>query len=1020
MQVGPSQDQRVVRVWLHRLVRRERRLLASSALLRGIAWVGLVSGIAVVPPAFRWNRESAAFALAVSAGIGLWGALVLPLLRSWGGAGDVERQARLSEQAYPVLRGRMLAVVEAERRGARVASDALLERVRSRAARVVEQASSAVIHPLSSLRTDAATAAAAVLAALVCWVASPVGPLEAARWWAAGVGGDGIVADEAGDSSGPRARVGDIVLRYVYPDYTGLSPREVPNSTGDAHAPPGTVVYVRARSADPVEAAAIVAYGEPALEAVLSEEGRVVAGNFTVAVEPGTWEVVTYRSGVALRSKAFQIVPELDVAPQVQVDSPESRLEVAVDERITLPWRARDDYGVARVVVEIQGRELAVPLAVARERRAELDGRLVGRPRDWGLGPGDRATLVVAAWDNDAVSGSKAGRSRSIEIIVLGAAGVDRREDERQRELRDLFLSILADHLEDVSPVDHRGRPPTGAALAAWGERVSRWYEALESWRAEMHGDRPARTRRERLERDLLQRVAKAGTALIRFTQVAFDPQATGPAASADLSVILDLRAKAVEATEDAVLALDRMVQLRALRDVVDKAKALGELADEVMQSLAEGMSAQEMLTRLERLEQAIREVMQQAARMQEGGLREFVNQRGTEMSSLMEEIRKALEKGDTAEAQALMERLARELQQFSEGVEEQLNRRSEEGQEQMKEAQALQRELSALEQEQRKLQEETRAAREQADSAGAKRAQQLWEKLQEKAGAHANHAERVAGPAAAGARSFFLQQRAENGAERSNHLRDAVAARDLRASREGLDEARVAWMQARDAARGSGQALVPELGALEAELSEIDALLRQLEQQAQSTDPRAAQRSRELEQRQQQLEQRLGEAQKKAQEVARGMSTRPRGLEEGLEGAERAMEQAGRDLGQGRPMPAEGAQGSAAEQIREARESLEQAMRDQQSMQSAGSQSSGSSGSEGEGGDSERPGEGGGGDGDDGEDSSQPHDIEIPNPEQFRTPEEFRRELLEGMEGDVPEEYRELKRLYFEELVHQ
>jgi len=45
---------------------------------------------------------------------------------------------------------------------------------------------------------------------------------------------------------------------------------------------------------------------------------------------------------------------------------------------------------------------------------------------------------------------------------------------------------------------------------------------------------------------------------------------------------------------------------------------------------------------------------------------------------------------------------------------------------------------------------------------------------------------------------------------------------------------------------------------------------------------------------------------------------------------------------------------------------------------------------------------------------------IEIPAPEDFQTPEAYRRALLEGMAGDVPEEYRALKRRYYEELVRQ
>ena len=45
---------------------------------------------------------------------------------------------------------------------------------------------------------------------------------------------------------------------------------------------------------------------------------------------------------------------------------------------------------------------------------------------------------------------------------------------------------------------------------------------------------------------------------------------------------------------------------------------------------------------------------------------------------------------------------------------------------------------------------------------------------------------------------------------------------------------------------------------------------------------------------------------------------------------------------------------------------------------------------------------------------------LEIPAPEAFETPEQYRRQLLEGMEGDVPDEFEALKRRYYEELVRQ
>ena len=46
--------------------------------------------------------------------------------------------------------------------------------------------------------------------------------------------------------------------------------------------------------------------------------------------------------------------------------------------------------------------------------------------------------------------------------------------------------------------------------------------------------------------------------------------------------------------------------------------------------------------------------------------------------------------------------------------------------------------------------------------------------------------------------------------------------------------------------------------------------------------------------------------------------------------------------------------------------------------------------------------------------------EMSIPAPEEFETPEAYRKALLEGMQGAVPEAYRATNRRYYEELVRQ
>jgi hypothetical protein len=134
-------------------------------------------------------------------------------------------------------------------------------------------------------------------------------------------------------------------------------------------------------------------------------------------------------------------------------------------------------------------------------------------------------------------------------------------------------------------------------------------------------------------------------------------------------------------------------------------------------------------------------------------------------------------------------------------------------------------------------------------------------------------------------------------------------------------------------------------------------------------------------------------------------MPTGDGSAQKAMERAGESMENAERSLEQGRAMPAAGygknasvELGAAADALREeqaAREQLQnetQRMRDGQTPQ--GQQESGN--------------------------SPVGNMAELPAPEEFHTPEEYREALLQGMEADVPDEFQALKKRYYEELVHQ
>ena len=122
----------------------------------------------------------------------------------------------------------------------------------------------------------------------------------------------------------------------------------------------------------------------------------------------------------------------------------------------------------------------------------------------------------------------------------------------------------------------------------------------------------------------------------------------------------------------------------------------------------------------------------------------------------------------------------------------------------------------------------------------------------------------------------------------------------------------------------------------------------------------------------------------------------------EAMNQAGQAMEQARSSLDGGLPMQGEGSQRHAAMLVRETKEHLQQASDKQQQMEQMMQRMKGQRSEDGS------------------KTSNNMVNADIPAPELFKTPEEYRQALLEGMAGAVPEEFKALKRRFYEDLVRQ
>lgn len=1025
----PGADLAALRGVLAALVGRERRLLLARAALQVVAALALSALLAAVLVSRGVARDPAVLVLALMGGLWLALALALPLLPGWRPSGDLLRQARRVEAVQPALRSRLVTAVDRALLAsppppgtvAIPTSPALLARAASRALALAAPVPPAAVHPDRPVRYALLAALLAVGLTAASGLLLPVGAYDALVALATGKVAATRLA-QAEEVKDERALVGDIVLRYVFPEYTGMEPVEVVNSDGTIHAPPGTLVQIRARTARSFDAAALqVDQGEPS--DVQLAGGRDLSGSLVVA-GAGTWRFLLFTGDQVLRSADFLIVVEADAAPVVT--AMHAGGPAPVDAPLDLAWQADDDFGlqVIRLEIEQDGQVRQVELRRPLEPLRHLEGTAIQSPRALGLQPGDKVRLRVVAQDNDllarspttdpAVAGDEVGKPGSspwVEVEISGPSAAGRRLTRYYQELRDALVLVLADFLVESDELPVANDP---AAMQRWVEVArDRFGPTQAVYERQWGKEEPSSA-----DGEMVRQVLDDAAVLFRFTLTTFDPNTTRRVTMGDLATFDQQHDAVIESVEVAIGLLDALLQRDALSEVAEAAEAVAEEARELAE-IAPDAEASELLARLDQLERLMGALARSSARLAEGQLQEFLNSRLDSAGTLMDEIRKAIAEGRLDQARAMLEQLATQLEQMSQGIQQQL----EEGQQQEdKLGEAMDKtleELAALEEQQEQLAQELSQAR-QEQGGDFQQQVEAWNRLDELAAQAVKQAGRAVDEVGDG-RGWRVDsvRRLESVRAEVDQLRTAITARDVPEARERVEAA--SWRQEQAARatlaessrpRGAGEA-VPggvrpageHLRELGRSLDEIRQLLEQVQQQEEQVSPQAAQQARELSQRQQQLQDEQQRLQRQVQGVERQMPTGQGKATEAMQRAGDAMQQADDALQQGRPSPGEGHMREASDQVGAAREELERLQQQMQQMQQMQRQMGGQGGQGGQ----------------DGEEAPEPRSrIELPDPEQFHTPEEYRRALLEGMESEVPEEYEALKRQYYEELVYQ
>ena len=430
--------------------------------------------------------------------------------------------------------------------------------------------------------------------------------------------------------------IGRVRLTLMPPDYTRL-PREV-REEGHIEALKGTAVNLEAQTNKNVkEGKVVLSLGN---QLALNVKGDRLTGSLVV-LYPGTYSIHIkdewgFENSDPVRYR-IHLIP--DKYPEGEIITPAQDLEVMGTEVMPIVYTAKDDFGITSVRVSYQmgGTERFINLASGNGGRFLGPETFMWDLTGLALAPGDRVVYRLEVWDNDSVSGPKAGYSRALTLYVKDEKDRTAKEVEQAQQIADALLDLLADQLEEA-----RDKEALSKGMTKILEQVDKNLEQM----------------RDKIERYDLEALRRNLASLNK--RIHEEPNETITREMERLALLAEDIAKKTRMDEIEALAREIRNRQRRLIDTLRDFK--GPLSHEALEKV---------MKELEELRQLLHTVMEALGKMATQLPDEFIN--SSELSELefqdlfkdLEEIEKKLMAGDLGGALEAAQRLLQALSEM-------------------------------------------------------------------------------------------------------------------------------------------------------------------------------------------------------------------------------------------------------------------------------------------------------------------------------------------------------------------
>lgn len=285
----------------------------------------------------------------------------------------------------------------------------------------------------------------------------------------------------------------NISLTLIHPAYSRIPARTLNGSSGDIAALPGTSVTLRARPLHGIHECSLhVDEGSP-IPLRIGKDGY--AEGTWILSQSSLYRVQgTQPSGHRFQERGDRSMDLLpDHEPVIRLMSPEEDMEVKREDQVQLIYQASDDFGLSQVDVVVRNMRGGDPqevLALRLDAERLYRGTTLLDVRDVNPEPGDTLEVFLVAFDQDTISGPKAGRSNSLRLKIWSPKEKHDELVDQTAELVEGMLALLADRLENPLELKRKDSWDSGLGTASvCHQKTQEFLDSMEKLIEDMRQD---------------------------------------------------------------------------------------------------------------------------------------------------------------------------------------------------------------------------------------------------------------------------------------------------------------------------------------------------------------------------------------------------------------------------------------------------------------------------------------------------------------------------------------------------